>query len=194
MFKLIYRSFVATFTLAVLLCGVYPALVTIIGNIFFHEKANGGMISNSAGKIIGAKLIGQAFTKREYFHGRPSAAGTGNGYDASNSSGSNFGPTNQKLADELKSNIDRVLMENPTLKKGEIPVDLVTSSGSGLDPHISPEAAEAQVDRVAQARGISTNELRKLVKNHTEGPQLGLFGNAVVNVLLLNIELDNLHL
>ena len=118
----------------------------------FSDKANGGIIRLADGKVVGSRLIGQSFAKPEYFHGRPSAAG--GGYDAANSSGSNLGPTSQKFADGLQANVDAVLKENPTLKKGEIPVDMVTASASGLDPHISPENALAQAARVAGARGM----------------------------------------
>ena len=191
MLKLIYRSIVATLLLAVILCGVYPLVVTVLGQLMFAAKANGGIITQQDGKVVGAHLIGQAFAKPEYFHGRPSAAG--NGYDASNSSGSNLGPTSQKFVDGLKANVDAVLKDNPNLKKGEIPVDLVTASGSGLDPHISPEGALVQVSRVANARGITSDELKGLVQDHVEGPQLGLLGDSVVNVLELNLDLDRLH-
>ena len=191
MLKLIYRSTVATLLLALILCGAYPLLVTGIGRVLFADKANGGIITLPDGKVIGAKLIGQAFAKPEYFHGRPSAAG--NGYDAANSSGSNLGPTNQKFVDTLKSNIDGVLKDNPELKKGEVPVDLVTASGSGLDPHISPKSAYVQVARVAKARGVAADELKQIVQAHVDGPQLGIFGEAVVNVLALNLDLDRLH-
>jgi len=191
MLKLIYRSIVATLLLALILCGAYPLLVTGIGKVLFSDKANGGLITMPDGKVVGAKLIGQAFAKPEYFHGRPSAAG--NGYDAANSSGSNLGPTNQKFVDGLKANIDGVLKDNPNMKKGEVPVDLVTASGSGLDPHISPEAAFVQVSRVANARSISAEELKTFVQDHIEGPQLGIFGEAVVNVLAINMDLDQLH-
>jgi K+-transporting ATPase ATPase C chain len=191
MLKTIYRSWVATILLAIIVCGIYPLLVTGVGQLLFHEKANGGLILGKDGKIVGAKLIGQAFSKPEYFHGRPSAAGD-KGYDAANSSGSNLGPTNQKFYDTLRSNVDSVLKDNPTLKKGEIPVDLVTASGSGLDPHISPEAALIQVDRVAAARKMGKDQLKSLVESHIEGPQLGLLGEPVVNVLMLNMDLDQL--
>ena len=197
MLTLIYRSTIATLLLAIILCGAYPLTVTLLGKVLFADKANGGIILSSDGKAIGARLIGQAFTRPEYFHGRPSAAGSApsapNGYDASNSSGSNLGPTNQKFVDGLKANIDAVLKENPNIKKGEVPTDLVTASGSGLDPHISPEAALVQVSRVARARNITSQELQTLVNEHVEGPQLGLFGESVVNVLALNIDLDRLH-
>lgn len=191
MLKLIYRSIVATLLLAVILCGAYPLIVTGIGRVLFSDKASGGIITTADGKAIGAKLIGQAFAKPEYFHGRPSSAG--NGYDAANSSGSNLGPTNQKFADTLKANVDGVLKDNPDLKKGEVPVDLVTASGSGLDPHISPDGAFVQVARVAKARGMTSDELKSLVQEHVQGPQLGVFGESVVNVLELNLDLDRLH-
>jgi K+-transporting ATPase ATPase C chain len=139
--------------------------------------------------VIGSKLIGQNFSKPEYFHSRPSSAGD-KGYDAANSSGSNLGPTNQKLFDAVKGNVDAFLKDNPTVKKGEIPVDLVTASASGLDPHISPEGAYAQVDRVASARRIPVDQVRALLEKHIEGPQWGLFGESVVNVVELNLALD----
>ena len=185
--KTLYRSIMATVILAVILCGAYPLIVYGLGSLFFHNNINGGMLSKD-GKIIGAKLIGQVFTKPEYFHGRPSAAGSG--YDATSSSGSNLGPTNQKFIDGLKANVDAVLKENPTLKKGEVPTDLVTASGSGLDPHVSPEAALVQVDRVAATRHVSAESVRQLVNEKIEGPQWGIFGEPVVNVLLLNLALD----
>jgi K+-transporting ATPase ATPase C chain len=185
--KVIWRSVVATFVLAFLVCGVYPLLVTGIGKVLFAGKASGGIITVD-GKPVGAELIGQSFTKPEYFHGRPSAAG--NGYDASNSSGSNLGPTNQKFYDTLKANVDAVLKDNPSLHSGQVPTDLVTASGSGLDPHISPEGARVQIERVAKARGVSSDQVAQLVEKHVEGPQWGLFGESVVNVLLLNLELD----
>ncbi|MDB5036713.1 MAG: kdpC 2 [Bacteriovoracaceae bacterium] len=187
--KVLYQSCLATLILAVILCGIYPALVTVAGKLLFAEKANGGLISNHEGNVIGAEIIGQSFSKPIYFHGRPSAAGD-KGYDAANSSGTNLGPTNQKLIDGISKNIDDLLKDNPSLKKGQIPTDLVTASASGLDPHISPEAAYVQVERVASARGVSVDEIRNLAKEHIEGPAWGLFGEPVVNVLLLNLDLD----
>lgn len=186
--KLIWRSIVATFVLAFLLCVVYPLIITGIGKVFFSDNVSGGIIMVD-GKPVGAKLIGQSFSKPEYFHGRPSAAGD-KGYDASNSSGSNLGPTNQKFFDTLKGNVDAVMKDNPSLQRGQIPTDLVTASGSGLDPHISPEGAKVQIDRVAKARGITSEQLSQLVEAHTEGPQWGIFGEPVLNVLLLNLDLD----
>jgi K+-transporting ATPase ATPase C chain len=190
MLKLIYRSFVATVLLAVVLCGIYPVVVTAIGMGLFPDKASGGLITRD-GKVVGARLIGQAFTKPEYFHGRPSAAG--NGYDAANSGASNLGPTNQKLADALKANVDAVLKDNPGLERGKVPTDLVTASASGLDPHVTPEGARVQVERVAKARGAASSDVAALVERHVEGPQWGIFGEAVVNVLLLNLDLDSLY-
>lgn len=178
----------ATLLLAVILCGAYPLIVYGIGMVLFHDNATGGIVEFN-GKVIGAKLIGQGFSKPEYFHSRPSSAGD-KGYDAANSSGSNLGPTNQKFYDTLKGNVEGFLKDNPTVKKGEVPTDAVTASGSGLDPHISPENALAQAERVAQARKASVYEVRELVQKHVEGPQLGIFGEPVVNVLLLNLELD----
>ena len=194
MITLIYRSTIATLLLALILCGVYPLAVTVVGKVLFSSKVDGELIVGKDGKPVGAKLIGQAFTKPEYFHGRPSSAGSApsapNGYDAANSSGSNLGPTNQKFVDGLKSNIDAVLKDNPDMKPGQVPTDLVTASGSGLDPHISPEAAEFQITRVAKARGLKLDEVQTLVRNHIESPQWGIFGESVVNVLLLNLDLD----
>ena len=188
MLSTLYKSLVSTLLLAIILCGIYPLLVTGMGELFFSKETQGGIIYRY-GKPVGAKLIGQAFSKPEYFHGRPSAAGE-KGYDASNSSGSNLGPTNQKFYDGLKANVENVLKENPTLKKGEIPVDLVTASGSGLDPHVSVEGARVQVDRVAKARGLSVEQVKELVEKNSEGPSLGIFGESQVNVLALNLALD----
>jgi potassium-transporting ATPase KdpC subunit len=187
--KSFYKSVIATIVLAVILSGVYPLVVTGIGKLLFPSQASGGLITLPDGRVVGAKLIGQGFTKPEYFHGRPSSAGD-KGYDAANSSGSNLGPTNQKFYDGLKGNIDAFLKDNPTVQKGQVPTDIVTGSGSGLDPHISPEAAKAQIDRVAKARGIAADQLEKLVETHVEGPDLGFLGESVVNVLLLNLDLD----
>jgi K+-transporting ATPase ATPase C chain len=188
MIKLLIRSVVVTLVLAIIVCGVYPLAVTVVAQVMFPEKANGSLIERS-GKIVGSKLIGQSFSRPEYFHGRPSAAGD-KGYDAASSSGSNLGPTNKKLADRLQGDINAVLKENPTLSKGAVPVDLVTASGSGLDPHISPEAALAQVDRVAKARHVDPEHMRQIVLAQVESRELGFLGEKRVNVLLLNLKLD----
>lgn len=187
MIHTLYRSVASTLLLLILLCGIYPALVTLIGQGLFPSQSLGGLL-HQEGKPIGSHLIGQAFTQPKYFHGRPSAAGTG--YDAANSSGSNLGPTNQKFHDTLKANIEALLKENPTLKSGAIPNDLVTTSASGLDPHISPSGALAQVERVSQARHLAPEAVKSLIQKHTQGPELGLFGETVVNVLELNLALD----
>ena len=176
----------ATLLLTVLTGLLYPLAVTGLAQILFPHQANGSLkVVN--GKTVGSELIGQSFTKPEYFHGRPSAAG--NGYDGLNSGGSNYGPTNQKLADRVSDDVKKFRAENPAYT-GPIPADLLTASGSGLDPHISPASADVQVARVAAARGMSADAIRQLVNAHTEGRQYGLFGEPRVNVLELNLALD----
>ncbi len=165
---------------------IYPGIVTELCQMLFPNQANGSLVYKD-GRVIGSSLIGQNFTKPEYFQPRPSAAG--NGYDATASSGSNLGPTNQKLVDRVKVSADKFRKENPTFS-GTIPADLLTASGSGLDPHLSPESADAQVERVAQARGASPQDIRALVEQLTEGRDLGFLGEPRVNVLRLNQALD----
>ncbi|MGH9497722.1 MAG: potassium-transporting ATPase subunit KdpC [Terriglobales bacterium] len=172
-----------TLATTVLLGIVYPLVVTGLAQVLFRDKANGQLIVEN-GKVLGSRIIGQAFTGPGYFHSRPSAAG--NGYDAANSSASNLGPTNKNLIDRVHAG---VASESGTADH-PVPVDLVTTSGSGLDPHITPAAAEFQVARVAQERRIALDALRQLVLKHTESRQLGFLGEARVNVLELNLELD----
>lgn len=173
-----------TIVTTVLLGIVYPLLVTAIAQAAFPSKANGQLIAVD-GKTIGARMIAQPFTGTRYFHPRPSAAGTG--YDAANSGGTNLGPTNKALIDRVAQDSKALQEENPGVP---VPVDLVTTSASGLDPHISIAAAEFQVPRVAKARGLSPEQVQKLVEEHTEGRQFGFLGEPRVNVLELNLALD----
>jgi K+-transporting ATPase ATPase C chain len=179
-------SVLMTAVTTVLLGLIYPLVLTGLAQVFMHDKANGQLIPLN-GTIVGSRILGQPFTTAAYFHSRPSAAG--NGYDAANSSASNLGPTNQKLIDRVKSDVASAQADNPNQL---IPIDLVTTSGSGLDPHISLAAAEFQIPRIAKARGISDEALRQLVAKHTEGRQLGFLGEPRVNVLELNLDLDQL--
>jgi K+-transporting ATPase ATPase C chain len=163
---------------------IYPLGVTWLSQLLFPKQANGSLIEKN-GQIVGSRLIGQPFSSDKYFHSRPSAAG--NGYDPTASSGSNLGPTNQQLVDRVKQDVAKLQKENPG---AAIPADLVTTSGSGLDPDISPASAEFQVPRIARARGISTEVLSSLVARHTQQRQWGILGEARVNVLELNMDLD----
>jgi potassium-transporting ATPase KdpC subunit len=175
-----------TLLMTVLTGLIYPGIVTGLCQILFPKQANGSL-EYKDGRVIGSTLIGQNFSKPEYFQPRPSAAG--NGYDATASSGSNLGPTNQKLLDRVKASVERFRKDNPNFN-GTIPADLLTASGSGLDPHLSPESADAQVERIAKARGASVQDIRTLVAQFTEGRDLGFLGEPRVNVLRINEALD----
>lgn len=187
MVKHLWTAMLMTVVTTVLLGIVYPLLITGLAQVIFPDQANGQLIERD-GKVIGSRIIGQPFSSPGYFRSRPSGAGAG--YDAAASSGSNLGPTNKKLVDRVATDVAKYAEENPSRP---VPIDLVTASASGLDPHISPAAAEFQVPRVARERSMSAQDLRQLVATHTEGRQLALLGEPVVNVLLLNLALDERH-
>jgi K+-transporting ATPase ATPase C chain len=176
-----------TLAMTLLLGLAYPLAVTGLAQVLFKDKANGQLIEQK-GIVIGSRLIGQSFTSPGYFRSRPSAAGAV-GYDAGASSGSNLGPTSQKLIDRVKADVEKLQAENPGKP---VPVDLVTTSASGLDPHISPAGAEFQVPRVARERGMTEDEARRVVAAFTESRQFGILGEPRVNVLLLNLKLDEI--
>lgn len=184
----IKNSVIATIVFAIILCGIYPLIVYGAGQLFFPNKANGSLIEGKDRRLVGSELLGQTFTGDKYFHPRPSAAGAG--YDAANSSGTNLGPTSQKLMYSVKAAVEQYRKENNLTPDALVPADAVTSSGSGLDPHISVKNAELQVSRVAKARGLGEANVRELVKQNTDGPQFGILGDPGVNVLKLNLALD----
>lgn len=207
----IVRGILATIVLTVLVSIIYPAIVWGIGQVAFNHQANGSLINDAKGNVIGSELIGQQFTLPQYFHGRPSAASTSvytgtNGVvsNITTSSGTNYGPTNANLISPITGtvavNAQSVLSEDLGIQTSlplsgtqpNVPVDLVTASASGLDPHITPAAAQLQVARVAKARGLSEDQVRQLVNQYTEGRDLGIFGEPRVNVLKLNLAMDAL--
>ena len=191
LFSEIRGAVFATLILALVCCGLYPLVVFGISQALFHDKANGSLIVDQDGTVRGSKLLAQGFTADKYFHPRPSAAG--NGYDAAGSSGSNLGPTSQKLNDAIKDRVDSYRKENGLKETDPVPADAVTTSGSGLDPHISLQNAELQTPRVAKARAVSEEKLRELIQQNTDGPDLGILGDPGVNVLRLNLALDQLR-
>jgi potassium-transporting ATPase KdpC subunit len=187
MWKQMGPAFRMTLFFTVLTGLIYPGVVTALCQVLFHSKANGSLVEIN-GRVVGSSLIGQNFTKPGYFQPRPSAAGS-DGYDASASSGSNYGPTNQKLIDRVKASVDKFHKDNPEYS-GPIPADLLTTSGSGLDPDISPASAEAQAARIAKARGLAVEQVEQLINQNVQARTLGFLGEPRVNVLALNLELD----
>jgi len=190
-FSNIRGAIVSTLVLAVVCCGLYPLIVFGISQLLFRDQANGSLITAADGSVRGSRLLGQAFSDPKYFHPRPSAAG--NGYDATNSGGSNLGPTSRKLNDAIKERLAGYRAENGLSESAPVPADAVTASGSGLDPHISLQNAELQIPRVVKARGVAEEKVRELIRQNTNGRDFGVFGEPGVNVLQLNRALDQLH-
>jgi K+-transporting ATPase ATPase C chain len=188
-FSQIRGAVMSTLVLAVICCGLYPLIVIGISQMLFRDRANGSLIVDSNGTVRGSKLLGQGFSDAKYFHPRPSAAG--NGYDATSSGGSNLGPTSRKLNDAIKERVAAYRTENNLNESQPIPADAVTASGSGLDPDISLDNVELQLQRVAKARGMNEAKLREIVRQHTHGRDLGVFGDPGVSVLELNLALDS---
>ena len=189
-FSEVRRAVFVTLIFAAVCCGLYPLVVFGIAQVFFHDKANGSLLVDANGTVRGSRLLAQGFTSEKYFHPRPSVAG--NGYDATSSAGSNLGPTSQKLNDAINERIRAYRQENGLQESDPIPADAVSASASGLDPHISIQNAQLQVPRVAKARHLTQQQVRELMKKHTEGPDLGILGDPRVNVLTLNFALDSL--
>jgi len=190
-FAEIRSAVMATLVLAIVCSGLYPLVVFGISQALFHDKANGSLIVDRNGTVRGSKLLGQNFTDAKYFHPRPSAAG--NGYDAANSGASNLGPTSEKLKNAINDRIEAYRKENGLRNSEPVPADAVTASGSGLDPHISVHNAEVQTLRVAKTRALREDKVRELVRQNTEGPDLGFLGEPGVNVVTLNRALDQLR-
>lgn len=186
------RSLVATLFFAVILCGLYPLVIYGAAQLLFPHQANGSLLVDKSGVIRGSALIAQDFTGPQYFHPRPSAAGA-NGYDATNSGGSNLGPTSSNLVVEITERIAAYRADNGLATNAIVPADAVTASGSGLDPDVSPANAALQIPRVAKARGMTEEQVRKLVRQNTQGRDLGIFGMPRVNVMTLNFALDQLQ-
>ncbi|MGB7189910.1 MAG: potassium-transporting ATPase subunit KdpC [Acidobacteriaceae bacterium] len=184
--KNLITSFLYTIVTGIILGILYPLLMTGLGQAFFHKEANGQLVTRND-QIIGSRIIGQTFSGAGYFHSRPSAAGA-NGYDASSSGGSNYGPTNKKYVDRVAGDVAVLQAGKPDVT---VPIDLVTTSGSGLDPDITPAAAAFQVPGIAKARGLSEEKVKELVAKHTQSRQFGFLGEPRVNVLELNLDLDS---
>jgi K+-transporting ATPase ATPase C chain len=185
--KHLRTAFVSVISLSVLTGCIFPLVLFALGRLLSPDQAAGSLVKRN-GVVIGSRLIGQDFTRPEYLHSRPSAAGTG--YDGTSSGGSNFGPSNPKLAETVRRLAEEYRKSNGLPPDATVPIDAVTSSGSGLDPHISPANAELQIARVARARGLDEDAVRRMVADHTQGPQFGFLGNPRVSVLDLNLALD----
>ena len=188
LFSEIRSAVVVTLVLAAVCCGVYPLVVFGIGQALYPRQANGSLLVDGKGQVLGSRLIGQPFSSDKYFHPRPSAAG--NGYDATSSGGSNLGPTSKKLADTIAQNVADYRAQGGLATNAWVPADAVTASGSGLDPHISPANAELQAPRIAKARGLSLVRVRQMIAQDTDPAGLGFLGEPGVNVLKLNLALD----
>ena len=190
LFAEIRSAVLVTLMLAVVCCGLYPLVVYGVSQVLYRDKANGSLIVDAKGTVLGSKLIGQPFSADKYFHPRPSAAG--NGFDGTSSGGSNLGPTSKKLADSIAQNVADYRKQNGLAADAPVPADAGTASGSGLDPHIGPRNAELQTARVAKVRGLAAEKVQELIRENTDAPDLGFLGDPGVNVLRLNLALDQL--